>query len=43
MGEAFDNEALRLIKNGPKWIPSKNNDTAIEDYVRVRVKFEPQE
>lgn len=38
-GEALNNEAIRLIKEGPKWSPALRNGTPDRDKVRVKVKF----
>ncbi|GAA0188574.1 hypothetical protein GCM10009122_47380 [Fulvivirga kasyanovii] len=38
-GEALNNEAIRLIKEGPKWSPALRNGTPDQDKVRVKVKF----
>ena len=42
-GRAFDNEAKRLIKEGPRWIAGTVDGVAADDEVSVRIKFEPQE
>lgn len=38
-GEALDQEAIRLIKEGPAWDPALRNDVPEKDKVRVKVKF----
>src|SRR3972149_4892458 len=38
-GDAFDNEAIRLIKEGPAWEPAKENGVPVAKKVRVSVKF----
>jgi outer membrane biosynthesis protein TonB len=38
-GKAFSDEALRLIKSGPGWIPAKRDGVVVEDDVRVRIVF----
>jgi TonB family protein len=43
LGEPFDNEAIRLIQNGSKWTPSKNNGEAVKSSARVTVKFDRNE
>jgi len=35
----FSDEALRLIKYGPAWIPAEENGKKIEDEVRIRIIF----
>jgi len=39
LGYGCDEEVIRLIKQGPKWAPSKKNDEAVADKVRVRMRF----
>ena len=39
LGYGCDQEALRLVKDGPGWLPGSLNDTVIEDKVRVTVPF----
>jgi TonB family protein len=39
IGFGCDEEVIRLIKEGPKWSPTKKNDVAIRDKVKVRMKF----
>jgi len=40
LGEAFDQEAIRLIKDGPKWIPATDyeGDERVSQ-VKVRIRF----
>ena len=38
-GEVLDQEAIRLIKEGPKWSPALRNDVPEIDKVRVKIKF----
>ena len=38
-GPDYDNEAIRLIREGPKWTPAYADSTAIKDRVRVKVRF----
>lgn len=40
LGKPYDDEALRLIKEGPAWGPAKRNDVPVSDRARVVVKFE---
>jgi TonB family protein len=39
LGYGCDEEVIRLIKNGPKWQPSKRADEPVKDNVKVRLKF----
>ena len=39
IGNGCDEEVIRLIKEGPKWSPSKRKDDAIRDKVKVRMRF----
>lgn len=41
LGYGCDEEATRLIKEGPKWLPSAEDNIAIESNVRVKMKFDP--
>ncbi|MEO0553280.1 MAG: TonB family protein [Bacteroidota bacterium] len=38
-GPAYEAEAIRLIKEGPKWRPATENDSIVTDQVKVRVRF----
>lgn len=38
-GKLFSNEAIRLIRSGPSWMPARDNGKKIDDEVRVRVVF----
>jgi len=40
IGNGCDEEVIRLIKEGPKWSPTKRNDDTVRDRVKVRMKFE---
>lgn len=40
IGSGCDEELIRLIKEGPKWVPAKSNNFFVNDKVRVRFKFE---
>lgn len=35
----FSDEALRLVKNGPSWIPAEQNGVKTDDDVRLRIVF----
>lgn len=39
LGYGCDQEALRLVKDGPNWLPGSSNNTVIIDKVRVAVPF----
>ena len=39
LGYGCDEEAIRLIRNGPKWEAAKRGNTDEEDLVKVKVKF----
>lgn len=39
IGYGCDDEVIRLIKEGPKWTPSKRNEDAVRDKVKVRMRF----
>lgn len=39
IGYGCDEEVIRLIKEGPKWYPTKKNEAPIRDRVRVRMRF----
>ncbi|WP_276368593.1 TonB family protein [Chryseolinea sp. H1M3-3] len=39
IGHGCDEEVIRLIKEGPKWAPTKRNDEPIRDRARVRMRF----
>lgn len=39
IGSGCDEELIRLIKEGPIWIPTKKDGVAVRDKARVRLKF----
>lgn len=39
LGEQFDQEAIRTIKEGPKWVPALENGEPISREVKIEVKF----
>jgi TonB family protein len=41
LGYGCDEEVIRLVKEGPKWNPTTENDIPVESEVLVRVKFTP--
>ncbi|MEM7110518.1 MAG: carboxypeptidase-like regulatory domain-containing protein [Bacteroidota bacterium] len=38
-GPAYQEEAIRLIKEGPRWIPATENNAAVTDQIKVRIRF----
>jgi TonB family protein len=40
IGFGCDEELIRLIEAGPKWIPTSRNGIALDEKVKVRFKFE---
>jgi TonB family protein len=40
IGFGCDEELIRLIKQGPRWIPSKRNGSAVRERVKVRLRFQ---
>lgn len=40
IGSGCDEELIRLIQEGPKWVPTKRDNLPIQDKVKVRLKFE---
>jgi TonB family protein len=41
LGKLFDEEALRMVKEGPAWNPTTEDNVPVESEVLVRVKFDP--
>jgi TonB family protein len=39
LGFGCEEEVIRLIKQGPKWSPTKKNEAPIKDRARVRMRF----
>ncbi len=39
IGSGCDEELIRLIKEGPKWIPTKKDNVAIQGKAKVQLKF----
>jgi TonB family protein len=39
LGFGCDEEVIRLVKEGPKWSPTTEDNVAVESEVRVRVRF----
>ncbi len=42
LGYGCDEEVIRLVKDGPAWKPTTQDNVAIESNVRVRMKFNPE-
>jgi TonB family protein len=40
VGFGCDEEAIRLVREGPAWSPSKKNDKAVTEEVKVGLKFD---
>ncbi|MFZ6009537.1 MAG: TonB family protein [Bacteroidota bacterium] len=40
IGFGCDEEVIRLIKEGPRWSPSKRSDEPVSDKVKVRIRFD---
>jgi len=43
LGESFDNEAIRLVLEGPEWKPAQLNGETVERDVKVKIRFRPPE
>ena len=41
-GTLYTDEAIRLLQEGPVWIPAKNESGATDDVVRMRIVFKQQ-
>lgn len=41
LGYGCDEEVIRLVKEGPKWFPTTEDEVPVESNVRVRMKFDP--
>lgn len=39
-GPSFTQEALRVIREGPEWLPALEDGVPVRDRVRIRVRFE---
>lgn len=42
-GDDFAREAKRLVYEGPKWEPGRQNDTIVEREVKLKIRFQPKE
>jgi TonB family protein len=40
IGSGCDEEVIRIIKQGPKWTPTKRSEQPIRGKVKVRMKFD---
>ena len=43
LGTDFDKEAVRLVNEGPKWEPAKENNVSVVRDVKVKIRFRPPE
>jgi TonB family protein len=43
LGEVFDQEAIRLLREGPEWEPARENDSAVAGKATVKIRFRPKE
>lgn len=41
LGYGCDEEVIRLVKEGPKWSPTTQDDVPVDTQVKVRMKFDP--
>ncbi len=41
LGYGCDEEVIRLVKEGPRWQPTTEDEVPVESAVRIRVKFAP--
>lgn len=41
LGEDFDEEAIRLVEEGPGWKPAIENDSVVVRDVKVKIRFRP--
>ncbi len=42
LGYGCDDEVIRLVKEGPKWMPTTQDDVPVENEVKVIMKFDPE-
>jgi TonB family protein len=40
LGYGCDEELIRLIKEGPAWVPTKKDNQPVEENVKIRLKFD---
>lgn len=43
LGDDFDKEAIRLLKEGPKWEPAMENNSPVSRDVKLKIRFRPPE
>ena len=43
LGDEFDQEAIRLVMEGPRWEPARENDFLVVKDVKVEIRFRPLE
>jgi TonB family protein len=43
LGEVFDQEAIRLLREGPEWEPARENASAVAGKATVKIRFRPKE
>lgn len=41
LGYGCDDEVIRLVKEGPTWRPTTEDNKPVDSFVRVRMKFDP--
>ncbi len=41
LGYGCEDEIIRLVKNGPRWNPTTEDNKPVESTVRVRLRFDP--
>ena len=41
LGYGCEEEIIRLVKEGPKWMPSTEDNVPTESTVRIRMRFDP--
>jgi TonB family protein len=42
IGHGCDEEVIRIVKEGPRWTPTTQDDVAVESEVKVKMKFDPE-
>lgn len=42
LGEEFDEEAIRLVVEGPAWKPAVENDSTVVREVKLKIRFRPE-
>ena len=41
LGYGCEEEVIRLVKEGPAWTPSTEDNKPIESTIRIRLQFDP--